>query len=186
MPPTIKSISLVVCEFAGFLLLLLRLDSLRVHSFVEHFQNFSWAAHKTFEFGSPISKSVPEPNVAFDEQYVLAQVNFGNSKLTFGLDTEARLLHSRRVLPRRLPILWSDQDRKERKLKPKSDRLRGSIPLFCQKLPFGSWPSRNSASSAHSRRLIRSGCRFGDLGMDLLKQSQNTAIDFKAMTLTMY
>lgn len=51
------------------------------------FRNFSWRSDGVFEFGLRRGKKVSEPNVSFDEQYVLAQVEFKNSKLTFGLDT---------------------------------------------------------------------------------------------------
>jgi len=151
------------------------------------FQNFSWAADKTFEFGLPISKSVSEPNIAFDEQYVLAQVNFGSSKLTFGLDTGGETT----TLTPRFAQTFADIVKRSGQKGTKTEAEIGSVTRIDSivlpqvAIRIGGHPT--ILRQAHI--LVGSseaGCRYGNLGMDLLKQSQKTAVDFKAMTLTMH
>jgi predicted aspartyl protease len=151
------------------------------------FRNFSWGSDGTFEFGLPSSKSAAEPNISFDEQYMLARVGFGNSKLTFGLDTGGETTTLALHFAQTFAEIVKQSGKKGSKSEAEigSSRQIDSIVLPELELRIDGHPT--TLRPAHI--LLdgpATGCRYGDIGMDLLKQSHKTTIDFQSMTLTMH
>jgi predicted aspartyl protease len=150
------------------------------------FRNFSWGSDRTFEFGSRNQRSVSEPNVAFNEQFVMAQVEFRTTKLTFGLDTgsEASSLGPR--FAETFADLVKQYGKKDSKKSDEigSNRKIDSVSLAEVELSIAGFPIvLRPAHILFDRSAV--GCSYGKLGMDLMKQSQRTTIDFESMTLAM-
>jgi hypothetical protein len=99
--------------------------------------------------------------VAFNEQYVMVQVEFRKTKLTFGLDTGSETSS----LEPRFAKTFSD--------------LLAEVELRIGGFPTVLRPARILFNGSAG------GCSYGSLGMDLMKQSQKTEIDFESMTLAM-
>jgi hypothetical protein len=150
------------------------------------FRNFSWRSDGVFEFGLRNSSKVVGPNISFDEQYVVVRVEYGNSRLTMGLDTGGETS----TLDRRFAETFTDvvkaSGRKDSKTLNEigSSRKIDSIVLPEVELRVGGFPT--SLRPAH---ILTDGpppgCHYGDIGMDLMQQSHRTKIDFDSMTITM-
>jgi hypothetical protein len=150
------------------------------------FRNFSWGPDGIFEFDILQSRNMPEPNVSFDEQYVLARVSFGNSKLTFGLDTGGETTTLEPRFAESFPDFVKQFGKKSSKKVNEigSSRNINSIVLSELELRVGGFP----AVLRPVHILMdgpAEGCHYGSLGMDLMKQGKRTRIDFESMTITM-
>lgn len=150
------------------------------------FQKFSWGWDGFFELGSQDPKNLSEPNISFDEQFVLAQVGFRNSKLTFGLDTGGETTTLEPRFTRSFPEIVRQFGKKDWKKENEigSSREIESIVLPELELRIGGFPA--VLRPAHILMdAAAEGCHYGNLGMDLMKQSKRTTIDFESMTITM-
>jgi len=150
------------------------------------FRNFSWGSDRTFEFGIRNPRNVSEPNVAFNEQFVMAQVEFRKTDLTFGLDTGSETSSLGPRFAERFSDLVKQYGKKDLK---KSDEIGSkreidSISLAEVELRIGGFPTVLRPAHILFDRSA-GGCSYGMLGMDLMKQSQRTTIDFESMTLAM-
>ncbi len=150
------------------------------------FRNFSWGPDGVFEFDSKLPSSVSEPNVSFNEQFVLVRVGFGNSKLTFGLDTgsETTTLEPRfaESFPDFVKQFGKNGSKKVNEIG--SSRDVNSIVLSVLELRVGGFP----AVLRPVHILMdgpAEGCHYGSIGMDLMKQGKRTTIDFDSMTIIM-
>jgi predicted aspartyl protease len=150
------------------------------------FRNFSWGSDKTFEVGSRNQRSVSEPNVAFNEQFVMVQVEFRKTELTFGLDTGSETSSLEPRFAGTFADLVKQYGKKDLKKADEigSKRKIDSISLTEVELRIGGFPT--VLRTAHILfDGSTGGCTYGSLGMDLMKQSQRTKIDFESMTLAM-
>jgi hypothetical protein len=150
------------------------------------FRNFSWGSDGIFEFGSRNLHSVSEPNVAFNEQFVMAQVELRKTKMTFGLDTGSETSSLNPRFAETFADLAKPYGKKDSKKSDEigSKRKIDSISLPEVELRIGGFPT--VLRPAHI--LLdgsTGGCSYGNLGMDLMKQSRRTTIDFESMTLAM-
>jgi len=150
------------------------------------FRNFSWGSDGTFEFGSRNPSSVSEPNVVFNEQFVMAQVELRKTKMTFGLDTGSETSSLGPRFAETFSDLAKPYGKKDSKKSDEvgSKRKIDSISLPEVELRIGGFPT--VLRPAHI--LLdgsTGGCSYGNLGMDLMKQSRRTTIDFESMTLAM-
>jgi hypothetical protein len=129
---------------------------------------------------------VTAPNISFYEQYVLAQVEFRNSKLTFGLDTGAETSSLESRFAETFSDIVKQFGKKDLKRVDEigSKREINSISLPEVELRIGGFPTVLRPAQILFDGSDRA-CHYGSLGMDLMKQSQRTTIDFESMTLTM-
>jgi hypothetical protein len=150
------------------------------------FRNFSWGADGVFEFDSKLPTSVSEPNVSFNEQFVLAQVEFRNSKLTFGLDTGGETTS---LEPRFAETFADIVKRFGKKDSKKVDEIGSGKHVDSVVLPELEFRVGGLPTVLRPAYILfdgsAGGCHYGSLGMDLMKQSQRTTIDFESMTLTL-
>ncbi|MGA8732856.1 MAG: aspartyl protease family protein [Terriglobales bacterium] len=150
------------------------------------FRNFSWGSDGTFEFGSRNPSSVSEPNLAFNEQFVMAQVEFRKTKLTLGLDTGSETSSLEPRFAKTFADLVKQYGKKDLEKSDEigSKRKIDSISLAEVELTIGGFPV--ALRPAHIfLDGSAGGCSYGTLGMDLMKQSRRTTIDFESMTLAM-
>jgi predicted aspartyl protease len=149
-------------------------------------QNFGWGSDGVFEFGFPGSKNVSHANISFDGQYALAQVEFKNSKLTFALDTGGETTSLNPRFAETFREIVKELGKKDSKTVNVigSNTQVDSIALPEVQLRIAGFPS--VLRPAHILLSSPGGaCHYGTLGMDLMKQSKRTTIDFRSMTLTM-
>src|SRR5258708_22455160 len=150
------------------------------------FRTFSWGPDGVFAFGFSRLKLAPGPNISFDGQHALAEVEFNQSKLMFGLDTGGETTSLDSLFSRKFPELVKEVGSKDSKRVDVigSNSLIESISLPQLELKIGGFPT--VLKPAH---ILQGGpdqgCEYGTLGMDLLKQGHRTTIDFGSMTLTM-
>ena len=151
------------------------------------FRNFSWGPDRIFEFDISQSKNVSEPNVSFDEQYVLVRVGFGNSNLTFGLDTGGETTTLEPRFAESFPDFVKQFGKKASKKVNEigSSRDINSIVLSQLELRVGGFPAVLRPVHILMDGPAQ-GCHYGSLGMDLMKQGKRTTIDFESMTITMH
>jgi hypothetical protein len=150
------------------------------------FRNFSWGADGVFEFGLKNPASVSEPNVSFNEQFVLAQVEFRNSKLTFGLDTGGETTSLEPRFAGTFADIVKQFGKKDSKKVAEigSSKQVDSVVLPELELRVGGLPTVLRPAYILFDGSA-GGCHYGSLGMDLMRQSQRTTIDFESMTLTL-
>jgi tetratricopeptide (TPR) repeat protein len=149
------------------------------------FHNFSWSSDRVFTFGLSGSKIASAPNISFDGQYLTAQVEFRNSKLTLGLDTGAE---TTRLGPRFAQTFSELLKERGEKSSKQVDQIGASLQIDSILLPklelrIAGFPA--VLQPAYILSAPDSGCSYGTLGMDVMKQSHRTTIDFQNMTLTM-
>jgi hypothetical protein len=150
------------------------------------FRNFSWGSDRTFAFGSRNHRSLSEPNVAFNEQYVMVQVEFRKTKLTFGLDTGSETSSLEPRFAGTFADLVKQYGKKDLR---KSDEIGSkrnidSISLAEVELRIGGFPVALRPANIFLDGSA-GGCSYGSLGMDLMKQPRRTTIYFESMTLAM-
>jgi hypothetical protein len=150
------------------------------------FSNFSWGRDQVFAFGQNLSANYGEPNIAFDEQAVLVRVKHQGTKLTFGLDTGGETTTLERPFAERFAGIVQKTGTKGQKTINEigSRREIQSIVLPQLELQVGNFPA--ILRPAHIlMNQPDNACHYGSLGMDLMKQSERTTIDFESMTLRM-
>jgi hypothetical protein len=150
------------------------------------FRTFSWGPDGAFEFGFTKPNPTLDPNIAFDGQYALVLVEFNKSKLAFGLDTGGETTSLDSPFARKFSDLVKENGSKDSKRVDVigSNKLVESISLPQLELEIGGFPT--VLKPAHILQGDPDqGCKYGTVGMDLLKQGRRTTIDFGSMTLTM-
>ena len=117
---------------------------------------------------------------------MLAQVEFRNSKLTFGLDTGGETTSLEPRFAETFPDIVKQFGKKDSK---KVDEIGSSRQVNSVVLPEIELRVGGLTTVLRPAHIlfegVAAGCHYGSLGMDLMKQSQRTTIDFESMTLTL-
>ena len=153
------------------------------------FQVFNWGSDGTFQIGLP----APDPkahhtDLLFDQQIPVLQLVFEDKNLLFSLDTGAEDTGLYATFADAFPQIIATLGKKE---SHKITGVGGSadidvVTLLEADFQIGGFPIVLRPATVFLKQTT-SGSRYfhGNLGMDLLKQSERTTIDFKAMTLTL-
>jgi hypothetical protein len=153
------------------------------------FERFVWGADKKFEIGEkPVSTEAPRPNLCFDGNNPVVQVQFNDQNLTFVLDTGAT---NTDLFP---PFATAFPEAMRNAEKTESYRMEGvgsvknmnAAIVKSARFVIGGFPAVLKPANVLLTPTGETSKFFhGNLGIDLLQQAHQTIFDFKAMKLTL-
>ena len=151
------------------------------------FKNLRWSADGTFEIALPIAQTKPAvPNVYFDGVMPVTQVQYGQHKLDFALDTGAVKTDLYRRFAKEFAGLVKETGRSGTTHRV---AVGGTLDLDSIILPELSLRIAGFGATLRPADLLQndvgSEWHYGNLGLDLLSQARVITLDFRSMTLAL-
>lgn len=153
------------------------------------FERFAWSSDKKFEIGSkPLNARAFRPNLCFDGNTPVTQVQFQNRNLTFVLDTGATNTDLFPPFAAAFPeLVRNSQKNDSYKMEGvgSSKKMNAAI-LDAVNLVVGGYPVVLKPANVLLNPTGETNKLFqGNLGIDLLQQAHEAIFDFRAMTLSL-
>jgi len=153
------------------------------------FERFVWGSDKKFEIGSPqVNARTLRPNLCFDGNTPVTQIQFDNRNLTFVLDTGATNTDLFPPFAAAFPeLLRSSHKTDSYKTEGvgSSKQMNAAI-LDSVSLVVGGYPVVLKPANILLTPTTETSNFFqGNLGIDLLQQAHEVTFDFRAMTLSL-
>lgn len=153
------------------------------------FESFVWSADQKFEISSrSVKAQATRPNLCFDGNTPIVQLQFDDRDLSFVLDTGATNTDLLPPFASAFPELIRNSERTDSYKMEGVGSVRNMNAAILKSVPFviGGFPVVLKPANVLLTPTGETSKFFeGNLGIDLLQQSHKTIFDFKAMTLTL-
>jgi predicted aspartyl protease len=153
------------------------------------FERFVWRADKKFEIGSQsVNARAARPNLCFDGNTPIAQLQFDHRDLSFVLDTGATNTDLFPPFATTFPELMGNSEKTDSYKMEGVGSVKSMNAAILESVRFiiGGFPVVLKPANVLLTPTGETSKFFhGNLGIDLLQQAHRTTFDFRAMTLTL-
>ncbi len=153
------------------------------------FEQFVWGADKSFKIGSKLANArATRPNLCFDGNTPVTQIQFNDRSLSFVLDTGATNTDLFPPFASAFPELIHNSEKTDSYKMEGVGSVKNMNAAILESVRFiiGGFPVVLKPANVLLTPTGETSKFFhGNLGIDLLQQAHEAVFDFKAMTLTL-